>query len=229
MGKPSGIAFIEYSKPAEARKAIEAENQADLDGRNLKVNLSSEKPAGRDFGGNNRGSGGDSGESTTLFVGNLGFRTTQNGLRDFFSSCGDVKDVRIAMGEDGRPKGFAHVEFETPDAAKSAVSLNGQELDGRALRLDLSHSSGGGGRGGGRGGFGGGRGGGRGGFGGGGYGGGRGGFGGGRGGGFGGGRGGGRGGFGGGRGGGRGGSFDPSARAANNGSIVAFAGKRQAL
>lgn len=193
--------------------------------------MSSEKPAGRDFGSNNRGSGGDSGESTTLFVGNLGFRTTQNGLRDFFSSCGEVKDVRIAMGEDGRPKGFAHVEFETPDAAKSAVAYNGQELDGRALRLDLSHSSGGGGgRGGGRGGFGGGRGGGRGGFGGGGYGGGRGGgFGGGRGGGFGGGRGGGRGGFGGGRGGGRGGSFDPSARAANSGSIVAFAGKRQAL
>lgn len=189
--------------------------------------MSSEKPTGRDFGGNNRGSGGDSGESTTLFVGNLGFRTTQNGLRDFFSQCGEVKDIRIAMGEDGRPKGFAHVEFESADGVKSAMSLNGADLDGRNLRLDPSNSSSGGSRGGGRGGFGGGRGG----FGGGrdsyggGRGGGRGGFGGGRGGGFGGGRGG-RGGFGGGRGGSRGGSFDPTARAANSGSIVAFAGKR---
>ncbi len=143
------------------------------------------------------------------------------------------------MGEDGQPKGFAHIEFETPEAAKKAVALNGQELDGRALRLDISHPSGGG-RGGGRGGFGGGRGG----FGGGrggGFGGGRGGgFGGGRGGGFGGDRGGfrggrggfGGGGFGGGRGGGRGGrggSFDPAAKAANTGSIVAFRGSRQAL
>ena len=115
------------------------------------------------------------------------------------------------MGDDGRPKGFAHVEFENPESAKSALELNGQDLDGRALRLDLSSGSS---RGGGSG-FGGGRGrsgdrggfrGGRGGFGD------RGGF-----------RGG-RGGFGGGRG-GRGG-FDP-ARSANRGNIVPFQGKSQ--
>jgi len=105
------------------------------------------------------------------------------------------------MGEDGRPRGFAHVEFETHEMAKEAMKLAGKSLDGREVRLDLSQSKKreggfGGGRGGG---FGGGRGGS---FGGGGRGGG---FGGGRGGGFGGGRGGDRGGRGGGFG-GRGGS-----------------------
>ena len=35
-------------------------------------------------------------------------------------------------------KGFAHVEFETPDAAQSALALNGAPCDGRELRLDLS-------------------------------------------------------------------------------------------
>ena len=89
------------------------------------------------------------------------------------------------MGEDGRSKGFAYVQFSSPDGAKKALELNGFELDGRAVRLDLSQSNKSGG-GGGRGGFGGGRGG---------FGGGRGGFGGDRGG-FGG-----RGGFGYGRGG----------------------------
>jgi len=34
-----------------------------------------------------------------------------------FSQFGDIRAVRIAMGEDGRPKGFAHVEFESHDAA----------------------------------------------------------------------------------------------------------------
>lgn len=105
------------------------------------------------------------------------------------------------MGEDGRARGFCHVEFEDPAHAAEAMKLNGHEIDGRACRLDLSAPRQGGG---GRGGFGGGRGG-RGGFGDrggrGGFGGGRGGFGGGRGG-----FGGGRGGFGGDRG-GRGGGF----------------------
>ena len=67
------------------------------------------------------------------------------------------------MGEDGRPRGFAHVEFETHEMAKEAMKLAGKNLDGREVRLDLSQSKKreggfGGGRGGG---FGGGRGGGR--------------------------------------------------------------------
>lgn len=112
------------------------------------------------------------------------------------------------MGEDGRPKGFAHVEFETHEAAKAALELNGSNLDGRDLRLDLSSGSRGGGFGG-RGG----RGGDRGGF--------RGGFRGGDRGGFRGGDRGGRGGFRGGRG-GRGGFGNDPARAANKGNIVPF-------
>ena len=130
------------------------------------------------------------------------------------------------MQEDGRRKGFCHIQFEEPSQAAEAVKLNGQMVDGRELRLDLSvkrDRGAGGGRGGG---FGGGRGGGFGG----GFGGGRGGgFGGGRGGGFGGDRGGrGRGGFGGGRGGDRGGrgrgNVNFAAISANKGGIMADSG-----
>lgn len=129
QGRPKGIAFIEFSKAAEAKKAIDAENGNDFDGRNLKVNLSGDKPAGRDFGG--ASNGGSSGESSTLFVGNLGFRTTPDSLRQFFSEAGSVKDVRIAMNEENRPKGFAHVEFDSPADAQAALKFNGSELDGR--------------------------------------------------------------------------------------------------
>lgn len=68
------------------------------------------------------------------------------------------------MGDDGRVKGFAHVEFESPDAAQKALEMNGAPCDGRELRLDLSSSSSRGGDRGGRGGRGGFRGGDRGGF-----------------------------------------------------------------
>jgi nucleolin len=86
-----------------------------MDGRSLKVNLSADKPAGGDFG--DRPPRGGSSGGTTLFMGNLGFNTTADAVREFFSECGDIKDVRIPFHEDGRPKGFGHVEFETPEAA----------------------------------------------------------------------------------------------------------------
>ena len=57
------------------------------------------------------------------------------------------------MNEENRPKGFAHVEFEDAQSAKAALDLTGVDLDGRAVRLDLSAPSRGGGGGRGRGGF----------------------------------------------------------------------------
>jgi len=206
MGQSKGKAFIEYTDHAHARAALNGTNQKDLDGRTIWVEFSGQAAGGYQPQGG--ADGAPAGEANTVFVGNLGFRTEQWAIEELFKNCGTINGVRIAMGEDGRPRGFAHVEFDSNASALEAMKLAGQELDGRAIRLDLSISrrgGGGGGRGGGRGGgFGGGRGGDRGGRGGG-FGGGRG-FGGDRGGGFrGGDRGGGfRGGRGGDRGGGRG-------------------------
>lgn len=116
-----GIGFVEFSSHAAAKKAIAGENGKDYEGRALKVNMSNEKPTGR-----SQSSGGGGGEpSATLFVGNVSFNTDQNSIREFFSECGDIKDVRIAMGDDGRPKGFAHIEFESVEAAQKALELNG--------------------------------------------------------------------------------------------------------
>jgi hypothetical protein len=151
---------------------------------------------------------------TRLYVGNLSFQTTEASLRAALENGGrQVREIAmITDRETGRPKGFAFVTMGTEADAKSAISeLDGQQLDGRPLRVNEAEErparggGGGGGRsfggGGGGGGYGGG-GGGRGGYGGGG--GGRGGGGGGYGGG-----GGGRGGYGGGGGrGGGGGGYD---------------------
>ncbi|PIE24129.1 MAG: RNA-binding protein [Planctomycetota bacterium] len=121
--------------------------------------------------------------SKRLFVGNLSFDTTEEGLVEAFSASGTVENATIITDRDtGRPRGFGFVEMASDDEARAAMeAMDGVELDGRAIRVNEAEERrprGGGG--GGRGGYGGG-GGGYGGGGGGGYGGGgRGGRGGGR-------------------------------------------------
>jgi len=120
-----------------------------------------------------------------LYVGNLSFNTNDDTLKQHFASIGDVTSVSIVTDrETGQPRGFAFVEMATEALAQKAVmELNGQELQGRSLRVDIAEDRRGGGGGGGNRGGGGGGGGYRGGGGGGGGGGGRGGRGGGGGGG----------------------------------------------
>ena len=109
-----------------------------------------------------------------LYVGNLSYSTTEADLRSAFESDGrKVKDVSIITDRmTGQPRGFAFVQMATDqDAAAAITALDGQQLDGRTLRVnEAQERTGGGGGGGGGGGArtGGGGGGGRGGYGGGG-------------------------------------------------------------
>ena len=80
--------------------------------------------------------------SKTLFVGNLSFDVEDTDVREFFKSAGEVVDVRFASDPDGRFRGYGHVEFETHEAAKKALELNGQDLLNRAVRLDLARERG---------------------------------------------------------------------------------------
>ena len=98
----------------------------------------------------------------TVFVGNLPWDVEENQLMELFSSCGDVGEVRFAMGEEGNFRGFAHVRFLVEESTEAAVGLFGTYVNGRAIRVDYapprnrdSLGGGKGGKGGGRGGFGG--------------------------------------------------------------------------
>ena len=100
--------------------------------------------------------------STKLFVGNLSFNTTENDLQDTFAAHGTVVEANLMMDRaTGRPRGFGFVTMSTPEEAQKAISaLNGKELGGRALTVNIARPreerSHGGGGGGGRGGYGGG-------------------------------------------------------------------------
>lgn len=73
-----------------------------------------------------------------LFVGNLPFSATEDGLRDLFAPFGEVQQVRIMTDRDtGKSRGFAFVEMVEDDAAAKAIAaLNGKDFDGRALTIN---------------------------------------------------------------------------------------------
>ncbi len=100
-----------------------------------------------------------------IYVGNLNFKTTEDGLRSMFEQHGQVDEVAIVQDrETGRSRGFAFVTMPDNSQAQAAIdALNGQDFEGRPLtvnearpKTDGPRGGGGGGRGG-RGGFRGGR------------------------------------------------------------------------
>jgi len=88
-----------------------------------------------------------------LFIGGLSFSTSNERLREVFAEAGTVESASVVTDrETGRSRGFGFVEMATTAAADAAVKkLNGQEVDGRAIRVELAKPSGlgGGARGGG--------------------------------------------------------------------------------
>ena len=95
--------------------------------------------------------------SNKLFVGNLSFNTTENDLQDAFAAHGTVVEANLMMDRvTNRPRGFGFVTMSTPEEAQKAIeALNGKQVDGRALTVNVARPreerpSGGGGGGGGR-------------------------------------------------------------------------------
>lgn len=73
-----------------------------------------------------------------IYVGNLAFSLTEEGLREAFAAHGDVTSAKIISDRDtGRSKGFGFVEMPNDSEGHAAIeSLNGQELDGRPVRVN---------------------------------------------------------------------------------------------
>jgi cold-inducible RNA-binding protein len=78
--------------------------------------------------------------SNKLFVGNLSFNTTENDLQDAFAAHGTVVETNLMMDRvSGRPRGFGFVTMSTPEEAQTAIgALNGKEIDGRALTVNVA-------------------------------------------------------------------------------------------
>jgi len=157
-GRSKGVAFVRFSDEGALQKALGLSGQ-DFEGRSIYVEKTipkEQRPSGDRPGGDRRRNN-DQNErdpnSTSVFVGNLSYQTSEDSLRQLFDSCGAIKEVRIATDPTGGSRGFAHIDFEEPEAVENAVQKSGQEVDGRNIRVDYSNKKREGGNGGSRGGF----------------------------------------------------------------------------
>ena len=78
--------------------------------------------------------------SSNLYVGNLSFDSREEDLNELFASFGEVVSAKVIMDRDtGRPRGFAFVEMgQAEDAQKAIESLDGQEFQGRNIKVNLA-------------------------------------------------------------------------------------------
>ncbi|HEX5420609.1 MAG TPA: RNA-binding protein [Gammaproteobacteria bacterium] len=95
-----------------------------------------------------------------LYVGNLPYSATEESLSAKFAACGKVESAKLITDRDtGQSKGFGFVEMATDSEAQAAIDrLNGQDYDGRPMKVNEAkpqEKRSGGGGGGGRGGYGG--------------------------------------------------------------------------
>lgn len=81
-------------------------------------------------------------EVTTLYVGNLPWATTEDDLMRAFSQHGTVHSARIITDrETGRSRGFGFVEVEDADAERCIEAMNGAELGGRPITVNVAQGT----------------------------------------------------------------------------------------
>ena len=82
-----------------------------------------------------------------LFIGGLNWETDDAGLRAAFEVHGRIEDVKVISDrETGRSRGFGFVTFQSPlDAEKARQKMDGAELEGRRIRVDIAEDRRGGG------------------------------------------------------------------------------------
>jgi len=75
-----------------------------------------------------------------LYVGNLSYDTTEDGLRAKFAEAGTVVSVEVIKDRDtGRTKGFAFVTMTNQEEAENAIKMfNGKTLDNREIKVNIA-------------------------------------------------------------------------------------------
>ncbi|XP_066049527.1 nucleolin [Chamaea fasciata] len=128
-GTSKGMAYVEFKTEAEANKAMEEKQGTEIEGRAVVIDFTGEKSQQEH----------QKGESKTLIVNNLSYAATEETLQEVFKKASSIK---VPQNNQGRPKGYAFVDFATAEDAREALnSCNNTEIEGRTIRLEFSSPS----------------------------------------------------------------------------------------
>ncbi|KAE8652388.1 28 kDa ribonucleoprotein, chloroplastic [Cucumis sativus] len=129
-----GFGFVTMSTVEEAEKAVDTFNRYDLSGRLLTVN----KAAPR--GSRQEREPRPFQPTFRIYVGNLPWDVDNGRLEQLFSEHGKVVDARVLYDRDsGRSRGFGFVTMADETGMNDAIAaLDGQSLDGRAIRVNVA-------------------------------------------------------------------------------------------
>ena len=74
----------------------------------------------------------------TLFVGRLSYDTNEKKLRREFEQYGAIKNIVLVQDMEGKPRGYAFIEFEQEEDLLSAYKkCDGKKIDGRRIVVDV--------------------------------------------------------------------------------------------
>src|SRR3989338_241862 len=74
-----------------------------------------------------------------LFVGSLPWSINSDGLKELFSQYGEITDVAVISDRDtGRSKGFGFVTFASEESAQKALEMDGKEVEGRTIVVNIA-------------------------------------------------------------------------------------------
>jgi len=140
-GQFYGTGFITFTTSEAAQKAL-LKNGEDLLGRPIKVQMElSKSRTPSKIGGRSSEPRPKPEGCTTVFVGNVSFQITDEAITDLFKDCGEIIAIRwLSDRETGEFKGSGFVEFSDSASTDKAIAFNGQEVLGRAIRIDYSES-----------------------------------------------------------------------------------------
>jgi len=132
-GRSRGFGYIDYENEVDATTAVSVLQGLEVDGRALRVTVAEprpERPA-------------KTPQENSVFIGNLDFSVSEAEIMDMCNDIlgpGSASRVRLVTDrETGRPRGFGHIDFNSPeDATRAIEKLNGIQLLNRPIRVDFA-------------------------------------------------------------------------------------------
>ncbi|KAF9109856.1 hypothetical protein BGX27_007122 [Mortierella sp. AM989] len=137
-----GFAYVDFASLDAQTNAIKL-SETELDGRKVLIKSSKSyegRPVLSKGAVQEKATKQKHAVSPTLFIGNLSFQTTREGLQKLFEDCGEIRKVRLATFEDsGKCKGFGYIDYMNPESATTALTNPKKYfLDGRKLNIEYA-------------------------------------------------------------------------------------------